>query len=109
MERRRRATARFFAYLNLFMLRDARARPRRQPAASSSSAGRASASASYLLIGFWFDEDANARAGKKAFIVNRIGDFGFLLGDASCSSARSSARLELRATLAAVAVDDARR
>lgn len=35
---------------------------------------------SYLLIGFWFDEEANARAGKKAFVVNRIGDFGFLLG-----------------------------
>ncbi|MGD9549048.1 MAG: NADH-quinone oxidoreductase subunit L [Candidatus Krumholzibacteriia bacterium] len=35
---------------------------------------------SYLLIGFWFNEDANASAGKKAFIVNRIGDFGFLLG-----------------------------
>jgi NADH-quinone oxidoreductase subunit L len=35
--------------------------------------------ASYLLIGFWFGEKANADAGKKAFIVNRIGDFGFLL------------------------------
>ncbi len=34
---------------------------------------------SYLLIGFWFGEKANANAGKKAFIVNRIGDFGFLL------------------------------
>ncbi|MGK2961196.1 MAG: NADH-quinone oxidoreductase subunit L [Gemmatimonadaceae bacterium] len=34
---------------------------------------------SYLLIGFWFSEKANADAGKKAFIVNRIGDFGFLL------------------------------
>jgi NADH-quinone oxidoreductase subunit L len=33
---------------------------------------------SYLLIGFWFSEKANADAGKKAFIVNRIGDFGFL-------------------------------
>jgi NADH-quinone oxidoreductase subunit L len=30
---------------------------------------------SYLLIGFWFSEKANADAGKKAFIVNRIGDF----------------------------------
>jgi NADH-quinone oxidoreductase subunit L len=36
--------------------------------------------ASYLLIGFWFREKANADAGKKAFIVNRIGDFGFLIG-----------------------------
>ncbi len=35
---------------------------------------------SYLLIGFWFEKDAAANAGKKAFIVNRIGDFGFLLG-----------------------------
>lgn len=35
--------------------------------------------ASYLLIGFWFSEKANADAGKKAFIVNRIGDFGFLV------------------------------
>ncbi len=35
---------------------------------------------SYLLIGFWFEDPAKASAGKKAFIVNRIGDFGFLLG-----------------------------
>ncbi|HEX4601121.1 MAG TPA: NADH-quinone oxidoreductase subunit L [Gemmatimonadales bacterium] len=34
---------------------------------------------SYLLIGFWFNEKINADAGKKAFIVNRIGDVGFLL------------------------------
>lgn len=34
---------------------------------------------SYLLIGFWFKDKANADAGKKAFIVNRIGDFGFLI------------------------------
>jgi NADH-quinone oxidoreductase subunit L len=34
---------------------------------------------SYLLIGFWFTDNANADAGKKAFIVNRIGDFGFLI------------------------------
>jgi NADH-quinone oxidoreductase subunit L len=34
---------------------------------------------SYLLIGFWFDQEANASAGKKAFIVNRIGDFGLLV------------------------------
>jgi len=34
---------------------------------------------SYLLIGFWFTEQINADAGKKAFIVNRIGDFGFLV------------------------------
>ncbi len=35
---------------------------------------------SYLLIGFWYEKDSAANAGKKAFIVNRIGDFGFLLG-----------------------------
>jgi len=35
---------------------------------------------SYLLIGFWFSEEANAKAGKKAFVVNRVGDFGFLIG-----------------------------
>jgi NADH-quinone oxidoreductase subunit L len=34
---------------------------------------------SYLLIGFWFTEKANADAGKKAFIMNRVGDFGFLV------------------------------
>lgn len=34
---------------------------------------------SYLLIGFWFEDSAKAAAGKKAFIVNRIGDFGFIL------------------------------
>lgn len=35
---------------------------------------------SYLLIGFWFEKKSAADAGKKAFIVNRIGDFGFLIG-----------------------------
>ena len=35
---------------------------------------------SYLLIGFWFERPAAADAGKKAFLVNRIGDFGFALG-----------------------------
>jgi NADH-quinone oxidoreductase subunit L len=35
--------------------------------------------ASYLLIGFYFLRDSAANAGKKAFVVNRIGDFGFLL------------------------------
>ncbi len=36
--------------------------------------------ASYLLIGFYFKKDSAANAGKKAFIVNRIGDVGFLIG-----------------------------
>ncbi|HZX09964.1 MAG TPA: NADH-quinone oxidoreductase subunit L [Acidobacteriota bacterium] len=35
---------------------------------------------SYMLIGFWFEKHSAANAGKKAFIVNRIGDAGFLLG-----------------------------
>jgi NADH-quinone oxidoreductase subunit L len=34
---------------------------------------------SYLLIGFWFEDKANADAGKKAFLMNRIGDFGVLV------------------------------
>ena len=35
---------------------------------------------SYLLIGFWFRKQSAADAGKKAFVVNRVGDFGFILG-----------------------------
>jgi NADH-quinone oxidoreductase subunit L len=35
---------------------------------------------SYLLIGFWFQKPSAADAAKKAFLVNRVGDFGFLLG-----------------------------
>jgi NADH-quinone oxidoreductase subunit L len=35
---------------------------------------------SYLLIGFWFTKASASDAGKKAFVVNRIGDFGFILG-----------------------------
>lgn len=35
---------------------------------------------SYLLIGFWFQDVKNAAAGRKAFVVNRIGDVGFVLG-----------------------------
>jgi len=35
---------------------------------------------SYLLVGFWYQKKTASDAGKKAFIVNRIGDFGFLLG-----------------------------
>ena len=34
---------------------------------------------SYLLISFWFSDEANAAAGKKAFITNRVGDWGFML------------------------------
>src|SRR5215471_2743239 len=35
---------------------------------------------SYLLIGFWYEDAAKAWAGRKAFVVNRVGDFGFLIG-----------------------------
>jgi len=35
---------------------------------------------SYLLIGFWYEKTSAANAGRKAFVVNRIGDFGFILG-----------------------------
>src|SRR4029079_17826377 len=35
---------------------------------------------SYLLVGFWYENPAAAAAGKKAFLVNRIGDFGFATG-----------------------------
>src|SRR5215213_737540 len=71
--------ARFFAYLNLFcgsmlilVLGDS------LPVMFIGWEGVGLCS--YLLIGFWYGEKANADAGKKAFITNRLGDFGFLLG-----------------------------
>jgi NADH-quinone oxidoreductase subunit L len=71
--------ARFFAYLNLFcgamlilVLGDT------LPVVFIGWEGVGLAS--YLLIGFWYKETANANAGKKAFITNRVGDFGFLIG-----------------------------
>jgi NADH-quinone oxidoreductase subunit L len=42
---------------------------------------------SYLLIGFWFTKQTAADAGKKAFVVNRIGDLGFILGMAAIFAA----------------------
>src|SRR5512136_924183 len=73
-----RSYARYFAYLNLFMF-----------AMLTLVLGANLAVlfigwegvglCSYLLIGFYFEKDWCASAGKKAFIVNRIGDFGFLL------------------------------
>ena len=38
---------------------------------------------SYLLIGFWYEKDTAIFANMKAFLVNRVGDFGFLLGIAA--------------------------
>jgi NADH-quinone oxidoreductase subunit L len=70
---------RFFAYLNLFlffMLLLVLGRSLLVLFVGWEGVGLAS----YLLIGFWFDDLANAVAGKKAFITNRIGDAGFLLG-----------------------------
>ena len=40
--------------------------------------------ASYLLIGFWYEKPSASRASMKAFLVNRVGDFGFLLGMFGC-------------------------
>jgi NADH-quinone oxidoreductase subunit L len=69
---------RFFSYLNLFMffmLTLVLAGNYLQMFIGWEGVGLAS----YLLIGFWFTKDSAASAGKKAFIVNRIGDFGFLI------------------------------
>jgi NADH-quinone oxidoreductase subunit L len=69
---------RFFTYLNLFMffmLTLILANNYLQMFIGWEGVGLAS----YLLIGFWFTKDSAASAGKKAFIVNRIGDFGFLI------------------------------
>jgi len=46
--------------------------------------------ASYLLIGFWFTKESAVQANKKAFIVNRIGDLGFLIGIATVFSVYGS-------------------
>jgi NADH-quinone oxidoreductase subunit L len=70
---------RFFAYLNLFlffMLLLVLGRSLLVLFVGWEGVGLAS----YLLIGFWFDDLTNARAGRKAFITNRIGDAGFLVG-----------------------------
>ncbi|MFB3818461.1 MAG: NADH-quinone oxidoreductase subunit L [Candidatus Methylomirabilales bacterium] len=71
--------ARFFAYLNLFtfsMLMLVLADNYLLLYVFWEAVGLCS----YLLIGFWYDKPAAAEAGKKAFIVNRVGDFGFGLG-----------------------------
>jgi NADH-quinone oxidoreductase subunit L len=71
--------ARYFAYLNLFlffMLTLVLGRSLLVCFVGWEGVGLAS----YLLIGFWFEDPAKAAAGKKAFITNRVGDAGFLLG-----------------------------
>jgi NADH-quinone oxidoreductase subunit L len=71
--------ARFFAYLNLFVaammtlvLGDS--------LVLTFMGWEGVGLASYLLIGFWYTDQQKAFCGRKAFVVNRIGDFGFLLG-----------------------------
>ena len=71
--------ARFFAYLNLFvfsMLVLILANNYLLMFVGWEGVGVCS----YLLIGFWYERKSASDAGKKAFIVNRIGDFGFLIG-----------------------------
>jgi NADH-quinone oxidoreductase subunit L len=73
------SVARFFAYLNLFMfamLVLVLADNLLLLFVGWEGVGLCS----YLLIGFWYEKDENASAGKKAFVVNRIGDAGFVLG-----------------------------
>ena len=74
-----RGYARYFCYLNLFtasMLLLVMARDLVVMFVGWEGVGLCS----YLLIGFWFEDPAKMAAGTKAFIVNRIGDLGFLLG-----------------------------
>jgi len=74
-----KSTARFFAYLNLFtfaMLILVLGANLAVMFIGWEGVGLCS----YLLIGFWFSKDSAANAGKKAFITNRVGDFGFILG-----------------------------
>ncbi len=74
-----KSPARYFAYLNLFL-----ANMLILITASSLPVmfigWEGVGLCSYLLIGFWFEDPEKAQAGMKAFIVNRIGDAGFLLG-----------------------------
>jgi NADH-quinone oxidoreductase subunit L len=74
-----RSFARFYAYLNLFvfsMLVLVLANNYLMMFVGWEGVGLCS----YLLIGFWYEKKSASDAGKKAFIVNRIGDFGFLIG-----------------------------
>jgi NADH-quinone oxidoreductase subunit L len=100
-----RAYARYFSYLNLFMF-----------AMLTLVLGANLAVlfigwegvglCSYLLIGFYFEKDWCASAGKKAFIVNRIGDFGFLL--AIFLALKTFGTVDFAAMQAALAADPAR-
>ncbi len=71
--------ARFFAYLNLFIVfMLVLVLGSNLPVAFVGWEGVGLCS--YLLIGFWYSDPVNADAGKKAFLMNRIGDFGVMIG-----------------------------
>jgi NADH-quinone oxidoreductase subunit L len=74
-----RGYARFFTYLNLFMF-SMLVLVLANNYLLMFLGWEAVGLCSYLLIGFWYEKKSAADAGKKAFIVNRIGDAGFLLG-----------------------------
>ena len=62
---------------------------------------------SYLLIGFWYTDEQKAQAGKKAFITNRVGDFGFLIGVFSLLALFGTTSYADLANLARVVTPDA--
>ncbi len=74
-----RSYVRFFTYLNLFMF-SMLVLVLASNLAVMFVGWEGVGLCSYLLIGFWYQKDSAANAGKKAFLVNRIGDLGFLLG-----------------------------
>ncbi len=71
--------ARFFAYLNLFLF-SMLVLVLAESFALLFVGWEGVGLCSYLLIGYYFDREYAAAAGRKAFVVNRIGDYGFLLG-----------------------------
>ena len=62
---------------------------------------------SYLLIGFWYTDEQKAYAGRKAFITNRVGDFGFLVGLFSLLAIFGTSSYADLANLARVVTPDA--
>jgi NADH-quinone oxidoreductase subunit L len=77
---RRSGRSRFFCYLSLFTFAMLMLVTSATTSCRCSSAGKASASRHILLIGFWYHKPSANAAAMKAFIVNRVGDFGFALG-----------------------------
>nr|YP_002048970.1 NADH dehydrogenase subunit L [Paulinella chromatophora]B1X491.1 RecName: Full=NAD(P)H-quinone oxidoreductase subunit 5, organellar chromatophore 1; AltName: Full=NAD(P)H dehydrogenase subunit 5 1; AltName: Full=NADH-plastoquinone oxidoreductase subunit 5 1 [Paulinella chromatophora]ACB42760.1 NADH dehydrogenase subunit L [Paulinella chromatophora] len=61
---------------------------------------------SYLLIGFWYEREDAANAAQKAFVVNRVGDFGFLLGILGLFWATNSFDFQIVATKMAASISD---